>query len=235
MKTLLATLCVLIIAGVALAEKPVIESNGWQPTRIGCPFQVTVYEWDFAVGDQGFTPAECDPNGGEPVWQYGAEGNFSANVWATVLNGEYPSNAGEALVSPTFVVDTSISQHMVQLTHYFDIETNYDGCNLMVNGTVVAPMEMYTVEELSPSTFYNPYCVDLQPGFTGHDLEPWVMVQSCFDLSDFNGQEVNLEFQFGSDSSVTYPGWYLGSVIVGGDDPIGTRDTRWDAMKALYR
>ena len=49
----------------------------------------------------------------------------------------------------------------------------------------------------------------------------------------FFGEEVQLEFQFGSDSSVTYPGWYIGSVTVGGD-VVGTEQMTWSTMKSLF-
>jgi hypothetical protein len=49
------------------------------------------------------------------------------------------------------------------------------------------------------------------------------------------GQNIELNFQFGSDSSVQYPGWYLNSVVVGGTDPVSTDATDWNSMKASYR
>jgi len=233
MKTVLTTLCILAVATMALAEKPVIPSGDWTPARIACPFEVVTYDWDFAQGDQGFTTSVCDDTGGAPVWAHGTDANFPATVWGTVLNGDYISDAGEALVSPEFMVDTSTN--LVQVTHFFEFENSYDGGNLMVNGTVVAPMDGYNDDELSDSVNYYAFCVDGQPGLTDDPLVPYEMITSCFDLSAFEGETVSLEFQFGSDSSVTYLGWYLGGVKVGGTEPVGTTDASWDAMKALYR
>ncbi len=51
-----------------------------------------------------------------------------------------------------------------------------------------------------------------EEGFTDYD-NPWE--EQCFDLSAFDGQTIQVEFDFGSDSSVTYPGWYLAYVRIG--------------------
>jgi hypothetical protein len=234
MKTTVTVLCIILLATAAFAAKPVIESTGPVPGRIACPFEVTTYEWDFNTGDQGFAPTVCDATGGEPVWAYGTDTNFPGmNLWATVLDGNYPSNSGEALVSPTFMVDSA--SNMVQIVHYFDTEFSYDGLNLMVNDTVVAPMDGYNDDEISDSTNYYAFCVDGQPGLSGHDLEPWVMITSCFDLAAFDGQEVSLALQFGSDSSVQYPGWYVSAITVGGTEGVATQATSWESLKANYR
>ena len=234
MKTLLTVLCILLLTTVALAEKPVIQGDHFAPARIACPFEVTSITWDFNDGDWGFTPEVCDATGGAPVWAYGQDTNFPGlNLWATVLNGNYLPSSGEALVSPTFMVDTSTN--LVQIVHYFDTELTYDGMNLMVNGTVVEPMEGYNLAVINPSTSYYAFCVDGQPGFSGHDLADYVMITSCFDLAAFEGQDVALALQFGSDSSVQYPGWYIGSVVVGGTQPVSTETTTWDSLKAQYK
>jgi len=223
-----------MLSTVAFAAKPVIESNGADLSRIACPFEVTTYDWDFNTGDHGFMPTVCDDTGGAPVWAYGMDTNFpDMNLWATVLDGDYPTDSGEALVSPSFMVDTSTN--LVQIVHYFDTEFSYDGMNLMVGDVVVPPMEGYSDDELSDSTSYYAFCVDGQPGFSGHDLDEWVMITSCFDLAEFEGQEVALELQFGSDSSIQYPGWYLASIVVGGTQPVGNENSSWSSLKALYR
>ncbi len=176
----------------------------------------------------------CDDTGGEPVWAYGTDSNFPGlNIWATVLEGTYPANSGEALVSPTFHVDLSSS--LVQIVHYYDTEFSFDGMNLMVGGVVVEPMSGYDDDIISDSTSYYAFCVDGQPGFSGHGLDSWVMTTSCFDLAQFDGQDVELSLQFGSDTSVQYPGWYLGSIMVGGSEPVATEGVSWTGLKSMFR
>ncbi len=231
MRNLILMVCILSLATAAIADKPYDGPVNLPSYRIACPLEATTYDWDFSASDQGFTTATCDPDGGEAVWEWGAESHFG-NCWGTVLAGNYPNNAGEALVSPSFLVDQTTQ--LVEVTHYFDTELNFDGCNLVVNGTPVTPMEGYTVPEISTSTSFYAYCVDMEPGFSGHDLDDWVLITSCFDLADFMGQTVDLRFQLGADSSVAYPGWYLANVKVGGS-VVATDPMPWGGVKSLYR
>jgi hypothetical protein len=230
MKAMLTVLCILTLVTVAWGAKPP-GRIGETPERVECTFTYVAWEWDFAMGDMGFTTSTCDTEG-LPVWQWGTESTYfpAQDVWGTILNAAYPNQAGEALISPSWLVDDS--SYLVELIHWFDIETSYDGGNLMVNGVVVPPIAGYPDDELSDSTFYYAWCVDSQPGFTGHD--PTGFFSSCFDLSAFVGQEVELSLQFGTDSSVTYPGWYLAKIIVGGD-VVDNESQTWTELKALYK
>ena len=230
MKSLLVILCIMIMATVAWGAKPPGIMNG-TPERIECTFTYVAWEWDFAQGDHGFTTAMCDAEG-LPTWAWGTESTEFGpmDVWGTVLNGDYESQTGEALISPIWTVDAS--NYLVQLVHWYDTEPSFDGGNLMVNGVVVPPFDGYPDDELCDSDSYYAWCVDGQPGFTNHD--PTDFFASCFDLSEFIGEEVQLEFQFGSDSSVTYPGWYFASVTVGGDVVASDAQT-WSQLKAIYR
>ncbi len=164
-------------------------------------------------------------------WEYGVATEFPGiNLWVTALLGDYQNNTGEALVSPPFVVDGSTN--LVEVYHFYDFENNYDGCNLEINGQVVEPTDGYDVPELSTSTGYYAYCVDLEPGFTDDLLTDFTT--TCWDISAFAGQEIQLEFTIGTDSSVTYPGWFLASVTVGGYVTADTNST-WGQIKSLYR
>ena len=230
MKTLLTVLCILIMATAAWGAKPPGVMNG-STERVGCTFEYINWAWDFSQGDHGFTTGTCDAEG-LPTWEWGTETVVfgSMDVWGTTLNGAYQSETGEALISPSWVVDDT--NYLVQLVHWYNIENSYDGGNLMVNGVVVPPSDGYPDDELSDSTNYYAWCVDTQPGFTGEG--PTELFASCFDLTDFIGEEVQLQFQFGSDSSVTYPGWYLAVVIVG-TDLVATDAQTWTQLKATYR
>ena len=218
---------ILVTLGIASADKPYQEFN--RRTMEPCGFQLVTYDWDFSQGDHGFTTTTCDPTGGGPTWAWGMENIVTTgNVWATVLNGSYASNTGEGLVSPAFMVDASTA--FVEVDHYYDIETNFDGCNLKVNGTVVPPIAGYD-GTISTSTVFYAFCVDLQEGFTGPD-QTWRT--DCWDISSFEGEMVQLEFDFGTDSSVTYLGWYLAAVRVGGI-VVPTAESSWGQIKGLYR
>ena len=228
MKVFLVVLSIAFIASVTRADRPVqiIESVS---SRVDCSLVVVSYDWNFAEGDGSFTTAQCD-DGGAPVWEYGLADYWPDPMWVTVVEGDYPNDVGESLVSPSFIVDESA--YLVEVLHGYDIDPGWDGGNLSVNGVVVEPMDGYPDDEISDSVDWYAWCVDGELGFTGFSgFEP---ITSCFDLSAFMGEEVQLSFDFGSDSSVNYPGWYLGYVRVGGD-VVANDGTTWSAMKGLYR
>lgn len=230
MRTLFLSLLMiaLLASTLALAEKPTTELP--QRYRLPCGLNTVTFDWNFAQGDQGFTTAVCEPEG-LPAWEYGNETTIPGSpgmVWGTVLNGSYASNTGDGLISPSFLVE--VGTEMVEIHHYYDIETNYDGGNLTVNGVVVPPMVGYD-GVISESANYYAYCLDLEDGFTGHDN---LWRTDCFDLSDFMGQTVTLEFDFGTDSSVTYPGWYIAWIKVGSLVVIEEGHS-WGHIKGLYR
>jgi hypothetical protein len=217
-----ALVCSLTLAGESVAstpEKPFLKAGtaGGATERAACSFPSISQVWDFAYGSQGFAPVACD-EGGASVWEYGWSSIPGAPgmVWGTVLSGNYPDNAGQGLVSPYFTVTDY--NYLVQVDHYFETESVYDGCNVRIlpYDTVIQPIGGYTVAQISPSTSYYAYCVDGEPGWTGSSAG-WR--SDCFDLSAYMGSQVALELDFGSDASVTMPGWYLARVVLGGQEP----------------
>jgi len=228
MKTFLTILCVVAFASVAWAEKPV-QTVDIPDTRIECSFQTVVYNWDFREGDQGFTTASCDDEGA-PVWEHGYWPVGDVVCWGTSLQGNYPNDTGHSLISPTFMVDAST--YLVDVAHGYDTEISYDGGNLSVNGIVVEPMEGYPDDEISDSTTYYAWCVDGEPGFTGYSGTE--IVHNCFDLTPFLGQEVQLSFDFGSDSSANDQGWMIVDIDVG-SDVVPVQGTTWSNIKGMYR
>ena len=228
MKTLLTILCVIAVASVAWADKP-LQTTDNIISRVECPFENIAYDWNFAESDCGFTTSPCD-DGGLPVWEYGVPDYWPDPLWVTVVEGDYPNDAGESLISPSFIVDESA--YLVEIFHGYDIDPGYDGGNLSVNGVVVEPMEGYPDDEISGSTDWYAWCVDGEPGFTYYSGGE--AIYSCFDLSAFMGEEVQLSFDFGSDSIYVLSGWGIGYVRVGSDE-VANDGTTWSAMKGLYR
>ena len=236
MRTLVLLLGLLLVAGSAYAGTD-DAADVTASSRVSCNLPYVAYDWDFAASNHGFTPTSCDGSGGAAVWAYGTESvvpGAPGNVWATVLNGNYPNNAGDGLKSPAFTVGGD--SYLMEIKCYLRTETNFDGCNVKVNGQVVQPVGGYPATVNTYTTYYA-YCVDNQPGFTGNGSSGPSMnwVEQCFDLSAYTGQTVEVEFDFGSDSSVSYPGWYLAYVKVGGDPPVPTEEASWGQIKATYR
>jgi hypothetical protein len=204
-----------------------------------CDFTTTCYEWDFAVSDHGFVPMMCDD--GVQVWEYGTTSfvpDAPGNVWGTVLEGNYLNSAGDGLLSPAFLVETGVCdwlevQHYIHSERFSPTSTLWDGCNVTVNGVVIPPLEGYSgVASTSAVCVGNE---EVLGGMSGEGpIRTWG--KACFDLSQFAGETIQVSFDFGSDGSVTYPGWYLAYVKVGTTvEPIPTENQTWGTLKSLYR
>lgn len=212
------SLMIVVGGGLIVAQEKPPQQPSAILNPVPCNLLTVAHDWDFAVSDQGFTTTTCDATGGAPVWAWGTSTVAGApgTVWGTVLAGNYPSNAGEGLLSPPF--DVTATTDKMEILSYLHTETNFDGANVKVNDTLLQPNPVYDAT-ISTSTSYYAYCVNDQSGWTGNSStgpsQAWV--QQCFDLSAYVGQTIQVRFDFGSDSSVTYPGWYLGYVRIGDD------------------
>ncbi len=234
MKQLLALFLIVLMAAPAFARKPLIQDFD-DSMRVSCDLLSICWTWDGS-----FTGEMCD-TGGASLWAYGpsildpavdCDGNAVDAVLGTVLNGDYPNDAGERAILGTIHVDETCS--LLEICHYFDTENSYDGGNVEVGvaGTwaVIEPMGGYPDDELSDSVNFYAWCVDTQPGFTDG---PTGYTKDCFDLVQYMGQSVEIAVKFGSDSSVTYPGWYITSVVAGSLlTPVD--DSTWSTIKTLY-
>lgn len=236
MKILTAAFGILALTGAAFAGTPPV-TGGETRSFVQCNLTQVCIDWDFSNSPQGFTTAICEP-GGVNVWDWGIPAipppppPYGPNMWGTVIGGSYPNNSGEGLISPPF--DVTPACYLMEILHWYDIETNYDGGNVIVvgdPGNPIVPIGGYD-GTISTSTSYYAYCVDMEPGFTGLSAG-WVY--DCFDLSAYMNQSIQVEFDFGSDSSVTYDGWYIAYVKIGNDEPVAVEDKTWGQIKTLYR
>jgi hypothetical protein len=204
------------------------------------PWEYTlIEEFDFNESDGGFVHL-CPPNDpltcpdGIDDWQWGAAvagaggpspGELTCedvpltNCWGTVLAGNYNNNSCSRLVSPVVALPDTCDSLVLEVCHWYDIESNYDGGNVVVfdppdpfdAGPAMNPIypsggKSYDAT-ISTSASFFACLTDLEDGFTSHMSPPWY--QSFFDISVFGGTEIRFGFDFGSDASVTYPGWYI--------------------------
>ncbi len=211
------------------------------PPEPCCPSEYVCYVVDFNYDYGGAMPVVC---GIGPIpWQWGApigipatacDGVPVTDVWGTNLTGDYPVQTGEGLVIGPF--DINVLCDCMELCHFYDIETGYDGGNVKVSidggvtWTLVYPFGGY--DDILDSTSFIAECVAGEEVFTGHMT---VFQRDCFDLTDYHGQSIMIGFFFGSDSSVTYPGWYLKWVKIGSDEYSPVEDATWGSIKAMYR
>jgi hypothetical protein len=206
-----------------------------------CAIEVTCYFIDFNLGPDGWYSRPC---GIGPIpWQWGVpvgiptvacDGEPVTHVLATVLNGSYPVSRGEAAVVGPFQITAECS--CLELCHYYYAEMGFDGGNVKVSTDggatwqIVQPFGGY--DDILDSTSYIAECVWGEEVFTGNSV---TFVKDNFDLTDYIGQTVLVGFFFGADSSVTYPGWYIKWLKLGGEQFSPVQEKTWGSIKSLYR
>ncbi len=211
------------------------------PPEPCCPFDNTCYVVDFNEGPDGWYPIPC---GIGPIpWEWGSPVGIPTvacddvpvtHVLATNLVGDYPVQTGEGAVIGPFEITTEC--YCMELCHYYDIEMGYDGGNVKVSAdggvswNLVYPFRGY--DDILDSPTYIAECVWGEEVFGGWSVS---FIRDCFDLTEYVGQNIMVGFFFGSDSSVTYPGWYIKWVKFGSDETTPVEDSSWGAIKALYR
>jgi hypothetical protein len=99
---------------------------------------------------------------------------------------------------------------MMQINHWYNIELNWDGGNVKIsddNGstwTILTPTVAYPVAAVSTANVGIPG----ESAYSGTNTSNfWHNVQ--FDLSSYDSSTVMFRFDFGTDGSVTYEGWYI--------------------------
>jgi len=182
---------------------------------VRCEINRYVYTQDFENNNGNYNA------GGSPstLWQWGTptSGPGSAHsgtrVWGTNLAGQYPNNANSYLTSPLIQLPQGIPITL-SFWHWYQMESYYDGGNVKISVNGGASWSIL-------GSYLNPYPEDAasstnagipnQPCFSGSN-GGWQQVS--FDLSSYAGQQVLLRWHFGSDGSITYPGWYIDDVTI---------------------
>lgn len=201
-----------------------------------CPLLEECVAFDFNASDGGFWTIPC---GGTSVWEWGAapspgvacDGVGVTNVLGTVLQGDYPNLAGEAAVLGPVSITADCT--CLELCHMYTTEEPYDGGNVKVSAddgatwVLVIPAAQYDF-----ATDDENACVPSEAVFTDELGSPWT--SDCFDLSQYVDDELLIGFFFGSDESVTSPGWYIKWAKLG-SDTTPVEHSSWGAIKGLYR
>ena len=157
----------------------------------------TVFEEDFETGGPSWSITG--------TWRIGSPtsgpntGHESSNCAATNLSGNYSNYADDWLISPIINLPT-LSYLSSQLNMYFwewfEIESGYD------HGIVkVSTDGGSTWTELSDRS----------------GSSSWR--ETAINLTAYADESIKLVFQFTSDGSVTYPGWYVDDVSIVLEEP----------------
>lgn len=143
-------------------------------------------------------------------WQWGTSsyaGAYSGNrVWGTNLAGSYSNGSIYRLQSPIIAIPANT---VLEFFHKYQMETGWDGGNVKISNNdgatwvILTPMGGYTHSSIYSSG---------EPGFTGQETD-WV--PAVFDLSAYDGQDVSFRWDFTSDGTVAYQGWFIDNVRIG--------------------
>jgi len=198
------------ISELAGDENPANDTLRANYTAYGSMF----YE-DFELTN-GMFAGDGDWQWGEPT--SGPNGAHSgAKLWATNLAGEYSNNMLAHLVSPPFGLSDNA---FLCFWHWYDTEANFDGCNVKISTDDGVTWAVITPDGGYDGVGNTSNPLSGEEIFTGHANARWQF--ETFNLSAYAGTAVLFRFDFGSDGSITYPGWYVDDFTIyggGGAEP----------------
>lgn len=154
----------------------------------------------------------------DEVWEWGEPTSgpgyayHGDNVWATALDGDYPSRIDCALYTPYYTI-SDISAYL-SFYHWYQTQ-EADGGNISISSD-----GGWTWELAVPDSGYaanNLIGLDGEPGFSGI-TQNWKYCH--IDLSGYIGETIIIKFRFGSDNYGNGDGWYIDGVVLHG--------YRWD-------
>jgi len=185
-----------------------------------CPPEMVelVQEFDFNVSTQGFINTSF--SGCADAWWYGpldfggsqsCEGEQLVKAWATGSYWyHYPSQAGDRIISPPLTIG---NQYWMEICHWYNVDL-YDGGNVKVSTDsgetweVIYPCDGYPYFMDSPE---NCFIHRGQPYFA-YNSNGWI--ESWFNLSRYEGEEILIAFDFGSDWEGEDIGWAINWVNI---------------------
>jgi hypothetical protein len=190
--------------------------------------ETTVFEDDFET-DKGWTHQNTGGNAVDE-WERGTPSGTGAptphsgsNVWATKLSGNYAIKYAAALISPEINL-AGYDYAVMTYWQWVDMETGttsvFDGGLIEISTNGGTSWTQIDEPNTNPMPYYNGtissgYQNPLagKKAFSGR-VQSWVQV--TVNLTNWVGNTVKVRFNFGSDDSITYLGWYIDDVVVKG-------------------
>jgi hypothetical protein len=129
------------------------------------------------------------------------------NEIGTNLGGSYADNFYGYFVLPEITLPSS-NQLILRFWHYYDIEEYYDGGRV-----IISTDDGQTWEELIPENGYPGIsdALDKNSVYNG-DSGYWEIAE--FSLNNYYGEDVLIAFEFASDASINYDGWYIDDILI---------------------
>jgi len=173
------------------------------------------YEQDFETSDGDFISS-----GG--LWEYGTpsagpSGAHSGDYcWGTDLDANYGNDEDATLDSPEIMIPNGVTATL-SFWQYYDTESYYDGGNVKISTDGGASWQLL-------GAYLDPYPEDAAssnnegiPGEPCFSSSSSGWIQTSFDLTGFGGETIMLRWHFGSDGSVTDPGWFIDDILITGE------------------
>lgn len=155
-------------------------------------------------------------------WYYGTDdiaGSVSGGfIWGTVMNANHTDNTNSELIFD--ISDSNLpGNSILSFDHWYQLEasssssTAFDGGNIKIslNGgndwDILNPVPDYS--HIISTSYTNP--MPGQPAYSG-DSEGWK--KAIIDLAAYEGDNILLKWQFGSDTNINERGWYIDNISV---------------------
>lgn len=235
--------------GDSIAYRIVATDNARQPNTSTYPssgfigFTVKNYsnlDLTFESTSEGFT--------GTNDWQWGVPAipspapHGGTGCWGTILNGNYTVGPRlSSLTTPSFAVFSNRASF--SFWHWYEMQSRFDGANVKVSINAGPFQLIQPVDSFPQAAIYNGFGNPLggQPGYSNVGGTTWS--KATFDLTGIasEGNTLAIRFDFGSDNSIQYRGWYVddftsngfGTQIPVGVEPANGRPARF-ALEQNY-
>jgi hypothetical protein len=179
--------------------------------------------------------AHFTSTGPNDLWEWGiptdADGPASAhsgeNCWGINLDGDYDYYTAARLMTPPMDFTTGgLTKLELKFWSWYDTEYYYDGGNVKLitpTDTVIIYPDTTQCPDYDEDAIYsyNGF-IPGEPAYSGHDQQVWE--EAIFDLTPWtNESNVVIAWDFGSNGSVQYPGWFIDDVVIWGQWPLADR------------
>ena len=194
---------------------------------------VNIFEWveDFESSNGGFV---SDPVTGAWEWGVPTSGPGAAHsgtkLWATVLAGPYVNYADWKLTSQDDYVANE-NNPIIFFYHWYDIETGWDGGNVKYSTDGTTWLLLHPVGGYDGVASTANSGIPAESCFTGHPAI-WEAEEIIIPVN--SGQTFKLRFHFGTDGSVTYPGWYIDDLAGLGLTYVGIAEEPGDETPLVF-
>jgi hypothetical protein len=169
---------------------------------------------DFEADDGGFT-ATGSWEWGVPTDTYGPAAHSGTKLWGTNLAGDHPDNDNAKLETLPVTLGSSA---VLEFWMWYNCENYYDGMNIKIStdggitwSILGSYLDPYNEDAASNGPTYINAGIPGEPCFSGYQGS-WEHI--TFDLSAYEGETVIIRFHFGSDQSLTNPGFFIDDLTI---------------------